>query len=242
MTVRYQRWWGCLLRTTPTANIIISSSNKLPYSSSPWKCPGVITTVRARSRDKNESEDYYIAIVPWFNIKMAYYQYRKSHCGDKTVVRSSYLPNGISYTGKMTSLYWIRAQDVHPTTATAGLFGIFEEGLTLSITSDSSQKEFSDTLFICEYKYHSWNITDLPVSLNWKIRLLGLAHLFLDRWVYGWICRQLLCSKLKCVFYHPTPSSTMRRFLPTRKLQYLLYILHKYVVLLVQFTTLNGKL
>ena len=35
------------------------------------------------------------------------YQYRKSHCGDKTVVRSSYLHNGISYTGKMASLYWI---------------------------------------------------------------------------------------------------------------------------------------
>ena len=43
---------------------------------------------------------------PWFNIKMSSYQYRKSHCGDKTIVRSSYLHNGISYTGKMTSLYW----------------------------------------------------------------------------------------------------------------------------------------
>ena len=40
---------------------------------------------------------------------MSSYQYRKSHCGDKTVVRSSYLHNGVSYTGKMTSLYWIRA-------------------------------------------------------------------------------------------------------------------------------------
>ena len=43
---------------------------------------------------------------PWFNIKMSSYQYRKSHCGDKTVVRSSYLHNGISYAGKMSSLYW----------------------------------------------------------------------------------------------------------------------------------------
>ena len=53
-------------------------------------------------------------MLPWpgprFNIKMTSYQYRKFHCGDKTVVRSSYLHNGISYTGKMTSLYWIRAQ------------------------------------------------------------------------------------------------------------------------------------
>ena len=68
----------------------------------------------------------------WFNIKMPSYQYKKSHCGDKTVVttlvqimawrhsgdkplsepmgsRSSYLHNRISYTGKMVSLYWIRA-------------------------------------------------------------------------------------------------------------------------------------
>ena len=47
------------------------------------------------------------------NIKMSSYQYRKSHCGDKTVVRSSYLHNGISNTSKMTSLYWIRAQVTH---------------------------------------------------------------------------------------------------------------------------------
>ena len=46
---------------------------------------------------------------PWFNIKMPSYRCRKSHCGDKTVVRSSYLHNGISYTGKTTSLYWIIA-------------------------------------------------------------------------------------------------------------------------------------
>ena len=50
------------------------------------------------------------------------YLYRKSHCGDKTVVRSSYLHSGISYTGK-TFLYiffilnqgpeyWIRAQNI----------------------------------------------------------------------------------------------------------------------------------
>ena len=36
------------------------------------------------------------------------YQYRKSHCGEKTIVRSSYLHNGISYTGKVSSLYWFR--------------------------------------------------------------------------------------------------------------------------------------
>ena len=37
------------------------------------------------------------------------YQYRKSHCGDKTVVIPCYLHNGISYIHKTTSLYWIGA-------------------------------------------------------------------------------------------------------------------------------------
>ena len=39
---------------------------------------------------------------PWFNIKMSSYQYRKSHCGGKTVIRSSHLHHGISCTDKMT--------------------------------------------------------------------------------------------------------------------------------------------
>ena len=36
----------------------------------------------------------------WFNIKMSSYHYRNSHCGDKTIWKSSYLHNRISYTGK----------------------------------------------------------------------------------------------------------------------------------------------
>ena len=39
---------------------------------------------------------------------MTSYQYRKYHCGDNTILRPSYLHNGISFTGKMTSLYWNR--------------------------------------------------------------------------------------------------------------------------------------
>ena len=47
---------------------------------------------------------------PWFNIKISSYQHMKFHCRDKTILRPSYLHNGISYTGKTSSLYWIRAQ------------------------------------------------------------------------------------------------------------------------------------
>ena len=51
---------------------------------------------------------HWIPAGPWFNIKMSSYQHRKSHCGDKAILRPSFLHNGISYTGK-TSLYWIGA-------------------------------------------------------------------------------------------------------------------------------------
>ena len=43
---------------------------------------------------------------PKCNIKMSSYQYRKSHCRDKMIIRSSYLHNDIFYTGKMESSYW----------------------------------------------------------------------------------------------------------------------------------------
>ena len=45
----------------------------------------------------------------WYNIKMSSNQYRKSHCEDKTILQPSYLHNGISCTGMMSSLYWIGA-------------------------------------------------------------------------------------------------------------------------------------
>ena len=52
---------------------------------------------------------------PRLNIKISSYCYRTSHCGDKTVVRSSYLHNRISYTGKIFILnqppdWWMKEQ------------------------------------------------------------------------------------------------------------------------------------
>ena len=57
-----------------------------------------------------QHQSSYLWPGPWFYIKMSSYQCRKSHCGDKTVVRSSYLHNGIFFTRKMASLYWISLQ------------------------------------------------------------------------------------------------------------------------------------
>ena len=49
-----------------------------------------------------------------FNIKIRSYKYRKSYCTDKTIIILSYLHNGISYPGNMTSCIvtnpWCRVQ------------------------------------------------------------------------------------------------------------------------------------
>ena len=39
---------------------------------------------------------------------MLLYQYRKSHCGDETLLQPSYLHNGFSYTDKIA--YYIEAK------------------------------------------------------------------------------------------------------------------------------------
>ena len=88
---------------------------------------------------------------PWFNMKMLSYQYRKSHCGDKTVVRSSYLHNGIFYTGKMTSLYlFIFNQDpvcyeFRPTYT-----------VHLYINMSTQYKMYKDTRMTISYKHLLW--------------------------------------------------------------------------------------
>ena len=64
------------------------SRNLLIYYFKPFQCHTQLFIYRAQGR---------------LNIKMSSYQYRNSHCGDKTILRSSYLHNGISYTGKTAS-------------------------------------------------------------------------------------------------------------------------------------------
>ena len=55
-------------------------------------------------------DDKMLPLWALIQYKITSYQYRKFHCGDKTVVRSSDLHNGISYTGKMVSLHWFSPQ------------------------------------------------------------------------------------------------------------------------------------
>ena len=68
---------------------------------------------------------------PWFNIKMSSYQYRESYCGDNMVKRSYYLHNGISYTGNMSSLYWIGTLVTNITRSSPSLVLILWNRLTV---------------------------------------------------------------------------------------------------------------
>ena len=94
--------WSCLLTETRLIDVMtwifmIRWRSNWPFGKTKWSA--LLLAWENASRRPG----------PWFNIKTSSYQYRESHCGHKTVVRSSYLHNGISYAGKMSSLYWIRA-------------------------------------------------------------------------------------------------------------------------------------
>ena len=97
---------------------------------------------------------------PWFNIKMSSYPYGKSHYGDKTILRPSYLHNGISHTGKMASLYWIRNQGTsRHDIALSGSAGAL---YSLSIRKVNQKK-----------KFHKGNDEVLRETLLWLIRSHG---------------------------------------------------------------------
>ena len=72
-------------------------------------------------------------------------QYRKFHCRDKKIVRSSYLHNGISYTGKMTSLYWIRA--LQPGSVSTGYFQVYGRDQVLYVNDRNPY--ISQTTIVC---------------------------------------------------------------------------------------------
>ena len=91
---------------------------------------------------------------PRFNINMPSYQYRKSICGDKAVVRSSYLHNGISYAGKMTSLYWIRALDING------------HGIDIFLTEYSSLDTRNVSFKVCDFQYVSNCVLRTPLIVH----------------------------------------------------------------------------
>ena len=89
---------------------------------------------------------------PRFNTKMMSYQDRKS----TTVLRLSYLHNGISFTGKITSLYWIRALKVS------------KQSCSLTCTVNLSVEK--NNLAICGI-----SCTRQMASLHWISQRMGLS-------------------------------------------------------------------
>ena len=110
---------------------------------------------------------------PWFNIKMSSCQCRKSHCGDKTVVRSSYLYNGISYTGKMSSLYWIGALDLWHHIESPGHSKLTHSGLVMHV-------------WIFELGHHKFRLW-LDACSSWSHYLIwtSATFLFFVSWTLG---------------------------------------------------------
>ena len=102
---------------------------------------------------------------PRFNIKMSSYQCRKSHSGDETILRPSYLHNGISYTGKTTSLYSIGAQCFLSPSGATCLLVYLESNLPLAAchTSDLYTARWA----ACRILYNkSLAITPVKTAMN----------------------------------------------------------------------------
>ena len=122
---------------------------------------------------------------------MSSYQYSKSHCGDKTVVRSSYLHNGISYTGKMTSLYWIRALG------------------PVSLTFRQLSKEFSRNLYIVEIVILmcilSWNFVRAPKRHALCTRTKFQLEILTVNVIYGIVYFREIILESSCNVSETTP-------------------------------------
>ena len=103
--------WPQTTRTRAFANRlnVYWSTQDWNYTSLPYQRPWIFMNFECAKPFMNFALWFLMTAGRWFNMKMSSYQYRKSHCGDKTILRPSYLHNGISYTGKMPFLYWFKA-------------------------------------------------------------------------------------------------------------------------------------
>ena len=110
---------------------------------------------------------------------MTSFQYRKSHCGDKTNLRPSYLHNGISYTGKIVGNPIVkirRSYDLLISTMEIPILVRWH----LYIESEPWFQQQKDGCQQCAYGFHfmmsisemwfvirvSWNILSPSTSLN----------------------------------------------------------------------------
>ena len=101
------------------------------------------------------------------SIKMQSHQYVKSHFGDRTILWLPYLHNGISYTGNMTSLYWIRALIC----CLSWCWRCADEGQNTSHAPRCHcANEYSPSMVMCRENGNSANkALERPAQIGWKI-------------------------------------------------------------------------
>ena len=117
---------------------------------------------------------------------MISYQHRKSHCGDKRILRPSYLHNGISFTGKMTSLYWIRAQvcQLSSSAYQAVSNGLYKWGAIFQTVS--LQELLSNVKLSVKVDKSMWNLHINYQSNRWHYKATMLYYLgYPDSKVHG---------------------------------------------------------
>ena len=108
---------------------------------------------------------------------MLSYQYSKSYCEDKTIQRPSYLHNGISYTGKPTSLHWNRAQN------TARWHGRWSLLVLLAPREENSLHSVPEM----QISWRSYHIT-VMLTMKWN----SLERYNLHRHIYVCQCHQFV--------------------------------------------------
>ena len=106
--IRYHWWWHSSLSSSPSM-ALCSTRIRLCLKTYTNNYQQLLNIILMNFDESTQGISIHKNPGPWFNIKMPSYHYRKSHCGDKTIFRTSYHHSGISYTDKMASLYWIRA-------------------------------------------------------------------------------------------------------------------------------------
>ena len=132
---------------------------------------------------------------PWFNIEMLSYQYRKSHCGDKTVIRSSYLHNGISYTGNIISLYWIRV--LAPVDFIYGCLCLIVRRAGLLLSQQDFEWRWSVPLFQCltvlEFSFILFDLCLLITFFNFIMNYVPIVTFWIFTYHKIWILSIMFC-------------------------------------------------
>ena len=111
----FEEWAVCLSGMLDFLNIETEMSSLwrlfLWLVAPEWQLPvQSVTTISSRFQNLRFNAMLSKSFTGLIQYKVSSYQYRKFHCGDKTVARSSYLHNGIFCSGKMASLFWLGPQ------------------------------------------------------------------------------------------------------------------------------------